>query len=369
MDVAVFVVLAAVAQASVWGGRSFPGPLWLNSALGVAATVPLLWRRRRPLAVLVVVVAVIAAQALAFGGVESAGVLLPLLAAVYAAAVYGDPAYVVGSLGLLGIVVHDLRDPNINSFGTAAFSPIVVGSVFVLGRIVSDRQRRAFDAEHRAARAEEAREEWVAAAVAEERRRIGRDLHDVVAHSISVMALHAGAADVALDRAPEQARAALGVIRQTGHDAVREMGRLLALEQVATSPEREPLPSLQTIPALIDRVRGAGLDTELIVEGQPRPLPPGLELTLFRIAQEALTNALKYAPQARSPLCVRYGRHSVEIEVTSLGGGAAPASGSVPGTGRGLVGVAQRVDIAGGQFEAGPIDHGWRLRAVLPTGP
>lgn len=366
-DAVLCLLLAGLAQATVWLGRGFPGPAWLNAVFGLAGTVPLLWRRRRPVAVLAAVVGVVAVQALALGAVESAGVLLPLLAAVYAAAVYGDPAYVVASLGLLGIVVHDLRDPSITSLGDAVFSPLVVGSVFVLGRIVSDRHKRAFAAEQRAARAEDDRAQQVLAAVVEERRRIGRELHDVVAHSISVMALHAGAAESALDRAPDQTREALRIIRQTGQDAVREMGRLLALDAAGGPEDREPLPSLRTIPTLIERVRGAGLDTELIIVGQPRPLPAGLELTLFRIAQEALTNALKHAPRARSPLQIRYRQHSVEIQVSSVGETA--RSGSAPGTGRGLVGVAQRVHVAGGQFDAGPVEQGWQLRAVLPTGP
>ena len=360
-------VLAAVAQLSVWVGTGFPGPAWANATFALAATLPLLWRRRRPVAVLATVVGVVAVQALAFGAVESAGVLLPLLAAVYAGAVYGEPPYVVAVLGLLGIVVHDLRDPGIDSLGSAVFSPLVVGGVFVLGRIVADRHHRAFAAENRAAVAEADREQQIAAAVAEERRRIGRELHDVVAHSISVMALHAGAADNALDRAPEQAREALRVIRETGHDAVREMGRLLALESGVEADGREPLPSLRSLPSLIERIRGAGLDTELVVEGEPRPLPTGVELTVFRIAQEALTNALKHAPRTRSPLVLRYRQQCVEVDVTSIG--ARPGPPLVAGTGRGLVGVAERVGVAGGELAAGPTEHGWQLRATLPTGP
>lgn len=363
-DVALAGVLTVIVQATIWVERSFPGPTWVNAVAGLVSTGALLWRRQQPVAVLAVVVTVTVLQALAFGATESAGVLLPFLAAVYAAAVYGEPAYVVAALGLLGIVIHDLRDPAVTSPGDVVFSPLVVGTVFVLGRILSGRRTHALAAEARADQVERDREQRVAEAVADERRRIGRELHDVVAHSVSVMALQAGAAGQVLDRSPERAREALRIIQQTGHEAVREMGRLLSLEREGAPEPLEPVPSLRSVPALVEQVRTAGLDTDLVVEGEARPLPAAVELSLFRIAQEGLTNALKHAPRARTPLYVRYRQECVEIEVLSIG----PTTNSAVGTGRGLIGIAERVEFAGGQLDVGPCaEGGWRLHAVLPV--
>lgn len=363
-DVALCAALTLVNQVVVWGDQTFAGPRVVNAALGLMMTTALLWRRRRPVPVLAAVVTIVAGHALAFGATESAAVLLPFLVAVYSAAVYGDPAYVIAPLALLGIVVHGLRDPLITTPSQAWFSPLVTGAVFIIGRIVYARRKQAADAESRAEQAEQDREQAIVVAVAAEQRRIGRELHDVVAHSISVMALQAGAADRVLARSPDLARDALRVIRETGHEAVREMGRLLSLEHDPTPGPHEPLPSVHALPALLERVRVAGLDAELAVDGEVRDLPPGVDLALFRIAQEGLTNALKHAPKARTCVSVCYDRDSVGIEVLTVG----PTSPSAAGTGRGLVGIADRVDVVGGRFEAGPHDgRGWRLAAVLPT--
>ena len=201
-DLALSGALTVVTQVSVWDRGVFPGPTLVNSALALLMTGALLWRRRRPVPVLAIIVTAIAAQALAFGAVESAAVLLPLLAAVYAAAAYGGPAYVVAAISLLAVAVHTLRDPAVTTLGEAAFTPLVAGIVFVLGRIVHARRTSAELADARADQVQRDREREIADAVAEERRRIAREMHDVVAHGVSVMALQAGAAEQILDRDP-----------------------------------------------------------------------------------------------------------------------------------------------------------------------
>ena len=350
-------------QAVVWGGDTFPGPRLVNALLGLVMTTVLVLRRRHPVPVLAVVVTVVAGQAMAFGGAESAAVLVPFLVAVYAAAAYGGPAYVVAALALLGIVVHDLRDPLVTSATQRWFSPLVTAAVFAVGRIAHARHRQVADAEERARRIEQDRERLIADAVAAEHRRLGREIHDVVAHSIRDGAAgrrrRPGARPI-----PERVREALRLIRETGHDAVREMGRLLSLE--VDGGAREPLPSSRGIPALVGRVREAGLDVELCVSGEERTLPPGTELALFRIAQEGLTNALQHAPRARTRVALAYGAGDVAIEVSSEG----VLAPSLTGTGRGLAGIADRVEVAGGRFEAGRHgDSSWRLHAVLPAAP
>lgn len=365
-DVALCAAVTAVVQAVIWVGRPFPGPVAVNAAFGLAMTVPLLVRRRLPVPMLAAVVSAVAVQALAYGGTETAAVLLPYVVAVYGAAVYGGPAYVVVALSLLGIVLHDARDPLVTSASQAWFSPIVTGAVFLVGRVVHVRHRQAADAEARATRAEEDREQAVQAAVSAERRRIGREVHDVVAHSISVMALQAGAAEQVLRRSPDQAATALRLIRETGHEAVREMGRLLSLESDCSGDPPCPPPSMSELPALLGRVCEAGLDAHLVVEGDVRPLPAGLELALFRIAQEGLTNALKHAPLRRTQVGYCYGADDITVDVTTQG----PTSSAGGGTGRGLAGLAERVSFAGGRLDFGPADDGgWRLRAVLPVSP
>ncbi|MFN2536845.1 MAG: sensor histidine kinase [Mycobacteriales bacterium] len=363
IDVALCAAVTAVVQAVIWVGRPLPGPVVVNAAFGVAMTAPLLLRRRLPVPMLAAVVCAVAVQALAYGGTETAAVLLPYIVVVYGAAVYGTPAYVVVALSLLGIVLHDARDPLVTSPSQAWFSPIVVSAVLLVGRIVHLRRRQAADAEARAVRAEQDRQHAVQEAVSAEQRRIGRELHDVVAHSISVMALQAGAAEQVLRRSPEQVATALRLIRETGHEAVREMGRLLCLESDGTGEPPDPPPSMNQLPALLDRVRKAGLDAQLVVEGEVRPLPAGLELTLFRIAQEGLTNALKHAPLGRTKVGYCYGVDQVIVDVTTQG----PTSSTGGGSGLGLAGLSERVAFAGGRLDAGPADDGgWRLRAVLP---
>jgi signal transduction histidine kinase len=361
VDIALAAPLTAGSQIAAWSG-TFRGPVGVNALLALAMTVPLFWRRSRPLPVLSVVVAVVGIQALVFGATETAAVLLPLLAAVYSAAAYGGPAYVVASIALLGIVVHDLRDPLVDSPSQAWFSPLVTTAVFAVGRVVHSRRCQAEEAVARAAAAERDREQAIADAVESEQRRLGREVHDVVAHSISVMALHAGAAEQVLDRSPERAREALRLIQRTGHDAAREMGRLLSHEG---GESREPLPSMSAVPELLGRVRAAGLDVDMIVEGARRDMTPALDLSLFRIVQEGLTNALKHAPSARTTVRVRYDKDAVSVEVLSEGPTARHENGSA---GRGLRGIAERVDAVGGRLEAGPYSpSGWRLAAVVPA--
>lgn len=365
-DLALSGALTVVTQVSVWDRGVFPGPTLVNSALALLMTGALLWRRRRPVPVLAIIVTAIAAQALAFGAVESAAVLLPLLAAVYAAAAYGGPAYVVAAISLLAVAVHTLRDPAVTTLGEAAFTPLVAGIVFVLGRIVHARRTSAELADARADQVQRDREREIADAVAEERRRIAREMHDVVAHGVSVMALQAGAAEQILDRDPERARDSLHLIRQTGHEVVKEMGRLVALLRDDSDGELEPLPSLGSVPAAVSRMRSAGLQIEVVVDGESRPLGAAVELAAFRIVQEGLTNALKHAPNAATSLLVRYHPESVELEVVSASGSATQQ----PGTGRGLIGIAERVTFVGGRLEVGPqAEGGWRVHALLPVAP
>jgi signal transduction histidine kinase len=203
-------------------------------------------------------------------------------------------------------------------------------------------------------------------AVAEERQRIARELHDVVAHSVSVMTVQAGAVRRLLSPEQERERLALQSIEATGREALAEMRRLVGLlrEQGAT-PEFAPQPSMRTVDVLVGTVREAGLPVELSVEGEPKVLAPGVDLAAYRVIQEALTNALKYAGPARAWVTVRWRTDALEVEIANDGSSEVGGEGG----GHGLVGLRERVSLVGGSIESGPReDGGFVVRAHLPIG-
>lgn len=203
-------------------------------------------------------------------------------------------------------------------------------------------------------------------AVAEERQRIARELHDVVAHSVSVMTVQAGAVRRLLHPDQERERLALEAIEATGREALTEMRRLVGLlrDQSAT-PDFAPQPSMRAIDVLLGTVRESGLPVDLVVEGTPAELPPGVDLAAYRVIQEALTNALKYAGPARACVTVRWKRGELELEVANDGTSEPGGDGG----GHGLVGLRERVSLVGGTIESGPKEGGgFVVTAHLPLG-
>jgi signal transduction histidine kinase len=228
----------------------------------------------------------------------------------------------------------------------------------LLGRISFNRRRR-IERDHVLA----ARE-----AVAIERARIARELHDVVAHSMSVMVVQAGAARAVLGADPAQAEAALGRIEETGRTGLADMRRLLGiLKADGDDTGLEPQPGLRALDGLLERVRSAGLPVEAMVYGEPRTLPPGVDLTAYRLVQEALTNTLKHAGTASARVVIRYADRSIELEVADDGRGPPPES--APSGGHGLVGMRERVALFGGTLETGGRPGGgFRVTARIPVG-
>lgn len=216
----------------------------------------------------------------------------------------------------------------------------------------------------RAEQAERARR-----AVAEERGRIARELHDVVAHHMSVISVQAGLARFVFDSDPGKARGALGTIADTSAEALEELRRMLQVlrEEDPGAPARAPMPTLDRLGELLDRVRAGGLPVDLAVEGTARPLPPGVELCAYRVVQEALTNALRHAGPARARVQLRYGAHELTVRVTDDGEGVNPAR--VPtGGGHGLIGMRERAKLYGGSVTVGPrSEGGYEVRLTLPT--
>jgi signal transduction histidine kinase len=229
------------------------------------------------------------------------------------------------------------------------------------------RTRRLYVAElrERADRAEREREQQALAAVASERTRIARELHDIVAHSVSVMVVQAEAAEEMLDRGrPDRARGPLWKIEDTGRAALTDMRRMLGiLREDDSRPALLPQPGIANLELLLAKVRESGLPVELEVEGEPAPLPPGVDLSAYRIVQEALTNSLKYAGVATARVVVRYAPGSLELEVSDDGAGSANGADG----GHGLVGMRERVALFGGELHAGPApSRGYVVRARLP---
>jgi signal transduction histidine kinase len=226
----------------------------------------------------------------------------------------------------------------------------------VIGRAIRHRRLREEKLEREKAEAE--------AAIAEERTRIARELHDVVAHAISVIVLQARGGRRLLATDPAEARQALDAIERTASQALAEMRRLLGLlresdEQLALAPQ----PTLARLDDLVGQVREAGLPVEVAIEGTPLELPPGIDLSAYRIVQEALTNALKHAGPASARVTVRYGEGELELEVSDDGAG----SGNGGGGGQGLAGIRERVAVFGGDVEAGSRpEGGYAVRARLP---
>jgi signal transduction histidine kinase len=366
-------VLSAYAQVDVWLRHGVvPGPKAVG-AVGLAAmTVPLGLRRRWPLAVACVSMAALAVESLAAGGApEGAAVFLPVLVVLYAVAAYESlwPALIGLGVAFAGVVVQSVQDPKLVGWGDLVvvdgfFFGLIGGAVWLVGRYVRRRRRLEGTLESRTRLLEREREQH-AVVIAAERGRIARELHDVIAHTVSVMGIQAAAAAEVLDHDPERARAPLESIQMTARDAVDELERLLrVLRDGSQSAELAPQPGLGGLEDLIERARGSDVPVELSIEGDRRTLPAGIELAAYRIVQEALTNVRKHASAARAHITVRYGPTRLEVLVEDSGCGS---TGEARGTGHGLVGMRERAALYGGTLDAGPRPGGgFRVRARLP---
>ncbi len=253
--------------------------------------------------------------------------------------------------------------PQVQDWGGFAGIGLSLTVAWLAGLNTRQRRIRLAALEQRAADLEHERDIQAALAVAAERGRISRELHDVVAHALSVVVLQAQGAQAEFERRPERSREALGAIVDTGRTALSEIRRLLgALGQDA--PDWEPRPGAERLPRLVADVRSAGTPVELRIEGEPRTLSSTVDLAAYRIVQESLTNVLKHAGQgASATIVMRYVSDALEIEVTDDGEASEPA-----GTGQGLEGMRERVSVLGGGFEAGPrAGRGFAVRATLPS--
>jgi signal transduction histidine kinase len=358
-DVALALLLAALGEVDVFVG-DWRGAHAVNAVVVPIMALALAWRRRYPVGVLALNVVCISALSVAFGGSETSTAVFIVVAAVFSAAAHGEKPVVTVGLSLATAAVQTSLDPEIHTFGDASWDLILLTITLVVG---FGMRARTTALEERAEAIERNQELLAAAAVDEERRRIARELHDIISHSLGVLVLQAGAAEQVVERDPERAREVLRSIRATGQEAIAEMGMLLGLIRGEPVASREPQPSLADIERLVGKMREAGLDVGLQIEGERRALSPALELSAFRIVQEGLTNALKHAGPGQARVVLRYGDDELEVEVADDGS----ANGNGHGSRRGLAGIGERVAVFGGRLDAGPrTDGGWTLRAGFP---
>lgn len=339
------------------------GPLVVNAVVAPAMALGLAWRRTQPLLALSGVVGGLVLLSSAFGSSQTWTNVFLIVVAVYSAAAHESRPLVVVAITAVGVGVVTLQDPSIATFGDAVWSSSLTGLTFLAGLGGRSLQARSAALEDRTDALDREEEVRAAAAAAQERQRIARELHDIISHSLGVLVLQAGAAEQVIERDPERARQVLRSIRSTGQEAIGEMGTLLGLIRGEAEASREPQPCLGDIARLVTTTREAGLVVDLVEVGEPRAMPNALELSAFRVVQEGLTNALQHASGASVVVTLRFDEGQMEILVVDDGEGHDRGRGG----GRGLAGLRERVTIFGGRFEAGPDDvGGWRLRAVFP---
>jgi signal transduction histidine kinase len=378
-DVVLAAALAALAAvtgvALVAPGAQAPPPTPTIVLWAVALAAPLVLRRLIPLVVLVVTT-IHFTRYWAVGQLNEIASWLVLGVAVYSAAAYAErrrAPWVCGTclLGLIGAGVAPTLRAGAGPVELAAVAlfdalPFLLG--WSLGTMMRTLRDYRMTLEERNRQLDQEREANARRAVLEERVRIARELHDVVAHHVSVMGVQAGVARRLFDRDPNEALGAIGSVELASRQAIADLQQLVGvLRRQEEGDDLAPQPSLQQLPELVEHMRQTGLPVTLTTRGQPRQLPAGVELSAYRIIQEALTNTLKHAGPARASVTVRYDNGAVEVEVVDDGQGPPPDR---PGTGgKGLVGMRERVNLYGGRLEAGARPGGgFRVHAVLRSG-
>ncbi|OIJ63725.1 two-component sensor histidine kinase [Streptomyces mangrovisoli] len=338
---------------------------WL---LVVLSALPLAARRRYPL----LTFGVVATAALAIGDRVSWINVLTCSIGAYGAVSHSRyrrraMAALILAAVLAGVAFRD-SDPVLPGWSSPAVVLLVVG---VLASLVRLGRRRLEASRKRFTDLQQAQEAAMRRAVEEERARIAAELHDVVTHNVSVMVIQAGAARKVMDAAPDRSKAALLAVEAGGRAAMAElrhvMGLLAGPSAGSDTPADglEPQPGLEQLDALAERVRSAGTPVDLTVSLPPRPLPPGVELTVYRVVQEALTNTIKHAAGAAATVAIGFTGSWLEIEITDTG--AVRDSPPVDGNGRGLIGLRERLTLYGGELTAGPtLAGGYRVTARVP---
>jgi signal transduction histidine kinase len=348
--------------------NSDSSPVW-PVALMLLATLPVALRRRYPVPVLVVTLAAALASDVLYSNFFFPGALVALYTV---AAHVGRPASIrIGAATALALTITLLDESGIGNYGAwedkvgVAATYAVFAAAWLLGDNLRTRRAYLREVEERAARLERERAADARRAAAEEQARIARELHDIIAHNVSVMTVQAAAAGDVFETQPGRVREALGSIESTGREALTELRRLLGTIRPGEGARTfAPQPGLDRLDALVEQVRSAGIAVELTVEGDPQELPPSVDLSAYRIVQEALTNTLKHAHASNASVIVRYGGAAVEVEVVDDGRGAT-ADGA--DRGHGIIGMRERAALFGGELRVGPmLGGGFGVHARIP---
>jgi len=365
-DVVLVLVVAAVTEWNVWVFHTLPGPKVLTAPLPLLLALPLAWRRTNALLCVTLVIGGVLIQAVGTGNsAEGIQFIVAVGVAAYSVGAYCDrPQALLGLVVLVvGYCVYSLEDHNIQSGRTGelwagGFFGVGILAAWLIGSFVRNgRERVALEA------ASAARERAAHGAVAEERRRLARELHDIVSHNLSVVVLQAGGALAQGDRA---SAGTLEKIERSSREALVEMRRLLGvLREHGDETALAPQPGIAQLEVLAETMRAAGLPVDLTIGCGDTAVPPALDLSVYRIVQEALTNTLKHGGAARAHVTIRRDADVLTVDVVDDGNGA---NGADPdGTGHGLVGMRERVALFGGELVAGPRpEGGFAVHARLP---
>ena len=372
-DVAIAVVFAVVGQVVTWGQfedpRAFEGPRAINAVLSLLLMAALAWRRRAPLAAVSWAVAVyLLTQPVLPHDVPLLVGFVPLIV-LTASAGYCCPrrrAFLAAGIAVLGITAVTLSTPFLRSADYFAYNVVYLLGPWLAARGLREREDRAAALSAALAGERAAKEAAVREVAAAERVRIARELHDIVAHSVSVMVVQIGAARMQVQSGVRGAAAPLLAAEDVGRQALADLRRLLGVlraDEATGAGPQAPQPGLSALDALVAQTRATGLHVDVQVQGDPVELPAGLDLTAYRIVQEALTNTLKHSGAARASVRLAYGPSSLVIEVVD-DGSETPAGDA---TGHGLVGIGERVATFGGTAAIGHVPGGgWSVRAELP---
>lgn len=371
------VLLAALAVPGLWLTRhaspgGFRAPDAGAALLALAQTLPLAWRRRRPDLVLVIVAV---AQLLSSVADYPPGLALPaFLLAVYSFAVHRVRSSDLWPVAVLAgtLAAEIMLTPRRIGVGDIAGTLVPACVAWIVGDVVRARGRDMRVLRSRARELEQEREAKARAAVAAERARIARELHDIVAHALGVIVMQAGGAGRIVQSNPPAAQEAFGTIERTGRAAFAEMRRLVDVLRIEDGDGLRPQPTLADVPVLVDGLKGERMRVSLTVHGEPRPVPSGVDLSAYRVVQEALTNSLKHAAPTCARVNVCWSDSDLQLEITdtgrTAGNGAPPATADHGGYG--LLGMRERVAIFRGDLDCGPVPGGgFRVWARFPLAP
>lgn len=374
-DVLLALALCAAAEFELASGATYsgrpvwPGPHLANVALIPLLTLPMAWRRRRPLLVCLLVLTTVMIVSAVLGGGEATSEFLLFIAVVFSGAAYTDSPLVVGVAAVIAVTVHEVRDPSVHGVGDAVWTFGMLAISFLIGRAVRARQIRIGALQDEASEREVRHLQQVAAATAAERAAIARELHDIVAHAVSVVVIQAQAGARALPDRPDVAGATLTSIEDSARTALVDLRRLLTvLGDDGAGRGVAPLGSLGQLDELVRTFAGSGIDVALHVPDTLPHLNPAAELAAYRVVQEALTNAARHARGSKVDVTLTLDGDSLDLRIVNSAGTAAAGVAGL-GSGRGLIGMQHRLDLVGGRLiSAAPLSGGFEVHACLPVG-